>query len=201
MAYTPYDPEWTSRFIDDDGNHSRDTASQVVPVAPEASDTGIMDIDTLLREKRRVTHRKNQIYMKVLNLCHRRIRYHSKKCPEITWCAFKIPPFIPGLPRFNINSCTRYCLAKLRQNGFETTLVPPHTIIISWKVQEQRSKRRAQGMRIRSTNRVRCGLRSGQAEANLVARRRRQRKRLAYFNAPPPRYTDRIPPERPSDRQ
>ena len=107
-----------------------------------------LDINKLMQPRRRVAEKRNITYSKVLELCHRRIKFSSIQRPNCNWCIYEIPNFILGFPRFNIEICARYCLAKLRTNGFEVTFVPSRTIIVSWqhivnkKCKEARKKRK-----------------------------------------------------------
>ena len=84
-----------------------------------------INMSELLSTRRAIAHRKHNVYKSVLALCHRRIRHNARTRPDQTWCAFQIPTFVPGLPRFNLDECTRYCLAKLRENGFDITFYLP----------------------------------------------------------------------------
>lgn len=108
-----------------------------------------IDIDQLLQPRRRIARQRNKTYAKILELAHRRIRYNVLQRPECDWCVFTIPRFVAGLPRFNIDTCTRYCLAKLRTNGFDITFVPPYTILISWDRYIKSARRNAQRARAR----------------------------------------------------
>ena len=108
-----------------------------------------IDIDQLLQPRRRIARQRNKTYARILELAHRRIRYNVLQRPECDWCVFTIPRFVAGLPRFNIDTCTRYCLAKLRTNGFDITFVPPYTILISWDRYVKSTRRKAQRARAR----------------------------------------------------
>ena len=100
-----------------------------------------LDINDVLGPRRQTNNKRNKIYSQVLKLCHKRIRYNAQKRPDNCWCMYSIPNFIVGLPKFNINAATQYCLAKLRLNGFDTRLIPPKTIIISWKKYDTKIKK------------------------------------------------------------
>lgn len=166
----------------------------LVPYDPQAAAAAAptIDMNELLATRREAAHRKHSVYRAVLGLCHRRIRHNARTRPDCTWCVFCIPTFVPGLPRFDIDECTRYCLSKLRENGFEITLVPPQTIMISWQSYEKRAKRRAKSRRkLRAS-----GLRLRRATASKALRRRG-----SYFDQPPPRHSDchrREPPRPPA---
>ena len=172
----------------------------LVPYHPQAlSASPTIDMNELLSARRHATHRKHGVYKKILTLCHRRIRYNAKLRSDTTWCVYQIPTFVPGLPRFDLDDCTRYCMAKLRENGFEITFVPPQTIIVSWDKQVRRAQKRAKARRRHRTQGARGAVclraASTSADAAAVERRRRMRRCL---DAPPPRLSAAsFPPRRP----
>lgn len=154
---------------------------------PHTNNKHAIDMNELLAARRRITRRKHNVYQSVLALCHRRIRYNAQHRTDCTWCLYKIPTFVPGLPRFDLNECTRYCLAKLKQNGFDITFIPPQTMKISWRRYEQQARRRAKTLR-----KVRI---SGLYHGKTSIRRRKPTK--SYLEADPPRQSLRMPPPRP----
>lgn len=165
--------------------------------AREQSDevhSGTIDLNALLAPKRRMAHQRNGVYSTVLGLCHRRIRHKAKRNPGITWCSYTVPVFVPGLPRYNIEACIRYCLAKLRLNGFDITLVPPRTIMVSWQRYDEKTRRRAHERRVRETNRNQMLL---PGSCKRSSKRRQKRKVSGYLDAPAPRHSDRVPIRRP----
>ena len=106
-----------------------------------------INMDDLLAARRKTMRRKHSVYKRVLQLCHRRIRFNARRRPDCTWCVFQIPSFVPGLPRYNLDGCMRYCLSKLKQNGFDITYVPPQTLVISWQKFEAAARKRAKDRR------------------------------------------------------
>ena len=119
------------------------------PVSLAGAPPPRIDMDKLLRTRRNRNHRKNAVYCEVLRLCHRRIQFMANRLQ--TWCVFKIPSFVPGLPRFNLDACTRFVCSKLRQNGFDLTFVPPQTLMVSWKRHEDEVRGRAVRKRTQAT--------------------------------------------------
>ena len=107
------------------------------------NDRDMLDLNLLLTKRRAVINRKHEIYRQILQKCHKRITYQANKRPDLTWCVFEIPDWIPGLPRFNKIACTQFCLSKLRKNGFMINYTPPSTLFISWQHYEEQQKRKA----------------------------------------------------------
>ena len=203
---------------DDHGGYGSSAASAASETAPR------IDMNVLLRTRRNRNHRKNAVYCEVLRLCHRRIRFMAKRLQ--TWCVFSIPSFVPGLPRFNLDACTRYVCSKLRQNGFDLTFVPPQTLMVSWKRHEENVRGRAERKRARSMAGVTAsrafyngggrGAGGGGGGGGATARRRMRKSRAwgsaggggptlslnrprSHLDAPAPRYSvrQRRPPPRP----
>ena len=165
-----------------------------------------IDIDKLLQPRQKIARQRNKTYGKILELAHRRIRYNVLQRPECDWCVFSIPLFVVGLPRFNVDTCTRYCLAKLRANGFDITFVPPYTILISWDKYVKISRRKARNARVRERRIARTGksetiikynggsrMGTGSTKGGELVERRQ-----TYLDGPAPRASwSRVSPSRP----
>lgn len=84
-----------------------------------------------LNVKRREKHQRDrEIFNRVLKRCHMRIRMSANQLSSA--CMYTIPPYIPGLPLFQINDCLRYIKKKLKANGFKVKTMSPTQIYISW---------------------------------------------------------------------
>ena len=115
-----------------------DTSSSTIK-----KDEDMLNMDLLLQKRREIIRRRHNVYREILKLCHKRITHQANKQPNNTWCVYQIPNWVPCLPRFNVNLCTRFCVAKLRKNGFLVTLTPPQTLYISWEHYEKQLKLKA----------------------------------------------------------
>ncbi len=140
-----------------------------------------LDLNRLLAARRRITHQKHKVYKEVLKLCHRRIEFEACRQLDKTWCVYEVPLWSPGLPRFDTAACTRYCIAKLRQNGLDVTLLPPFSLHISWQRVEDRARRRAKKKRVMAI----AGIRTHSQSIN------KSRRSFATKNAS---HLDIIPP-------
>jgi len=101
-----------------------------------------MDLDELMKTRRKNNHRKNKVYSEILKLCHNRIRHCATTTSE-NFCIYEIPLFVAGLPKFKIKPCVRYCLTKLRKNGFDVMQDGERIIKISWLRYENKTKQKA----------------------------------------------------------
>lgn len=154
-----------------------------------------INMDDLLAARRKTMRRKHSVYKRVLQLCHRRIRFNARRRPDCTWCVYQIPSFVPGLPRYNLDGCMRYCLSKLKQNGFDITYVPPQTLVISWQKFEAAARKRAKDRRRK--RRALSGLESlgrrcpaaPNATAPPAAAAARTGARRDYLSVAAPRFT------------
>lgn len=166
-----------------------------------------IDISKLLQPRQKIARQRNKTYAKILELAHRRIRYNVLQRPECDWCVYSIPRFVAGLPRFNVDTCTRYCLAKLRANGFDITFVPPFTILISWDRYVKLARRKARKARLKERRAARTGVSGAIIRYTGGSNARRQltmtgtelvERRHAYLDVPAPRSSwGREPPSRP----
>lgn len=101
-----------------------------------------INMDELMKTRRKNNHRKNKVYSEILKLCHNRIRHCATTTSE-NFCIYDIPLFVAGLPKFQIDPCLRYCLTKLRNNGFDVIQDGKRTLKISWLRYENKTKKEA----------------------------------------------------------
>ncbi len=82
---------------------------------------------------------KLEIYKKVLERCHHRIKTASSKGVSTVW--FVIPEYLYGVPRYDTLKCAEYIVLKLKKNGFLVFFTYPNLIYIDWnKVPSQLKK-------------------------------------------------------------
>lgn len=153
-----------------------------------------LNLERLLATRRHINHQRNKVYKEVLRLCHKRIEFEACRRTDQTWCIYQIPLWVPGLPRFDTAACTRYCIAKLRENGLDTTLLPPFTLHISWQRVEDKALRRARKSRERSTAGLRTSKLRRRTADSLIAS---ARKKTTHLDAMPPCHSRSKPPPRP----
>ena len=71
------------------------------------------------------------IYEKVLQKCHKRIKYISNIGKQETY--FIVPEYMFGVPLYKQIACVCFLMIKLRKNGFDVKYTHPNFIYISWK--------------------------------------------------------------------
>jgi hypothetical protein len=91
-----------------------------------------INIDELYEKKRQHDLKKLEIFKKILNRIHVRIKtvsrqYNSEKC-----CWFVVPEFIIGVPKYDQGGCIAYIMDKLGENGFLVKYFHPNTLFITW---------------------------------------------------------------------
>lgn len=91
-------------------------------------------------EERRI-QKRDQIFSKVLLQCSRKIEYEHKWNKE-TMCAFEVPEFVQGAPRFDRKECCDWLLNRLRDKDYDVEYAHPYHLVISWARQIREAKRR-----------------------------------------------------------
>lgn len=79
------------------------------------------------REKNRI-----KVYENISAKCFKKIKETSLN--EETFCFFKIPEYIPGLPIYNITECVMFLLNLLHEKGFNARYCDSLMIFISWSI-------------------------------------------------------------------
>jgi hypothetical protein len=91
-----------------------------------------INIDELYEKKRLQDINKLELYRKILNRIHTRIKTTAKINSE-KYCWFVVPEYIIGIPRYDQGACIAYVLDTLQTNGFKTRYFHPNTLLISWE--------------------------------------------------------------------
>jgi hypothetical protein len=91
-----------------------------------------INIDELYDKKRQVDLKKLEVYKKVLNRIHVRIKTVAKKSTTEKFCWYVIPQMIIGVPTYNQANCIAYVMRTLEDNGFKVRYFHPNTVFISW---------------------------------------------------------------------
>ena len=71
-----------------------------------------------------------KIYQSISSKCFKKIKETSMN--EETFCFYKLPEYIPGLPLYNITECVVFLLNILQEKGFSARYVDGFIIFISW---------------------------------------------------------------------
>jgi hypothetical protein len=91
-----------------------------------------INIDELYEKKRQNDLKKLEVYKKVLNRIHVRIKTIARKSTTEKFCWYVIPQMIIGVPTYNQANCIAYIMDTLKTNGFQVRYFHPNTIFISW---------------------------------------------------------------------
>lgn len=90
-----------------------------------------LNIDDLYERKRATDIQKMELFNKILNRIHIRIKLTSRTTKD-KFCWFIIPEIILGVTNFDHVGSISYVLDKLKTNGFNVFYYHPNTLHISW---------------------------------------------------------------------
>lgn len=92
-----------------------------------------INIDELYEKKRHYDMGKLELFNKILNRIHVRIKTTSRQKLNEQFCWFIVPEIIIGVPKYDQSNCIAYLMDKLKDNGFDIKYIHPNTLLISWK--------------------------------------------------------------------
>jgi hypothetical protein len=107
-----------------------------------------VNMDELYEKKQQNDLEQLNIYNKMLNRVHVKIKTTSRQNKSDQSCWFVVPEMIIGVPRYDQGACIAYLLDKLQTNGFSVRYIHPNVMFICWKfyvpsyVREQLKKKR-----------------------------------------------------------
>jgi len=92
-----------------------------------------INLDDLFEKKREIAENKLQLYNKILNRIHEKIKLTSRQQQgKEQFCWYLIPEMMIGISRYDVAECTDYILRKLRENDFVVRYTHPNMVFISW---------------------------------------------------------------------
>lgn len=91
-----------------------------------------LNIDDLYEKKRQHDVHQLELFNKILNRIHVRIKTTSKQKTDEQFCWFLVPEMIIGVPKYDQAACIAYVIDKLKINGFNVRYIHPNTLFISW---------------------------------------------------------------------
>lgn len=91
-----------------------------------------LNIDELYEKKRQYDLNKLELFNKILNRVHIRIKTTSRQKMDEQFCWFIVPEIIIGVPKYDQGACIAYIMDKLKENGFTLRYIHPNTLFISW---------------------------------------------------------------------
>jgi hypothetical protein len=91
-----------------------------------------LNIDDLYEKKRQYDLNQLNLFNKILNRIHIRIKTISKQKMHEQFCWYVVPEIIIGVPKYDQAACIAYTIDKLQQNGFNVKYIHPNALFISW---------------------------------------------------------------------
>lgn len=91
-----------------------------------------LNIDELYEKNRHVDLNKLELFKKLLNRIHVRIKTKAKYNINEKFCWFLVPEIIIGVPKYDQAGCIAYLMNTLQENGFKMRYFHPNTLLISW---------------------------------------------------------------------
>lgn len=91
-----------------------------------------LNLDELYREKKTREDNKIKIYNRILKRAHDKIKYVSRQRNSLCFCAYVVPEFLLGVPKYDSGACIAYVIDKLVNNGLAVKYVHPNLLMISW---------------------------------------------------------------------
>ena len=101
--------------------------------------TPMINIDELHDKEREKTSRKFEVYRKILDKCHNKIRTTSQNASNNGYCFYQVPKYTFGVPLYDTKSCIMFLVSALTKNGFDVRYTHPNLLFISWLNKTSRS--------------------------------------------------------------
>ena len=92
-----------------------------------------INIDDLYERKQSRDLNKINIYRKILNQVHKKIKLTSRQNVDVQCCWYVFPEIILGVPGYNQANCVSYVMNELKENGFVLQYTNPNLLFVSWK--------------------------------------------------------------------
>lgn len=91
-----------------------------------------INIDDLYENKRKSDLNELELFKKILNRVHVKIKTISRHSKNDKFCWYVVPEIIIGIPKYDQAACIAYLLDTLHSNGFRVKYIHPNTLFISW---------------------------------------------------------------------
>lgn len=91
-----------------------------------------LNIDDLYEKKKQKDMQQLELYNKILNRIHVRIKTISRQRTGEQYCWFVVPEIIIGVTNYDQPGCIAYIFEKLQSNKFNVRYIHPNTFFISW---------------------------------------------------------------------
>jgi len=91
-----------------------------------------INLDELYEKKKQYDLHRLELYNKILNRIHVKIKTVSRQKLDEQFCWFVVPEIIIGVPKYDQGDCIGYLFQKLKDNGFAVKYYHPNTLFICW---------------------------------------------------------------------
>ena len=91
-----------------------------------------LNIDELYERKRHHDIMKLELFNKMLNNVHKRIKLTTRQKIDNQMCWYLVPETILGVPKYDQGACIAFLMDKLKKNGFNVRYIHPNLLFISW---------------------------------------------------------------------
>ena len=98
-------------------------------------------IDDLQKNRVDKEKMRQTIYRTIYAKCLSQIKYNNDRL-GITYCEYKVPSFVYGMPKYNLEQCICHLVYWLRHEGYDVRYVYPDFLIIRWDPPQSRSYER-----------------------------------------------------------
>jgi hypothetical protein len=92
-----------------------------------------LNIDDLYEKKRQHDLSKLELFNKILNRIHVKIKTTSRQKMDEQFCWYVVPEIILGVPKYDQGACIAYLMDKLLNNGFAVRYIHPNALFICWQ--------------------------------------------------------------------
>ena len=92
-----------------------------------------LNMDELFEKKKQHDIDQLNLYNKVLNRIHVKIKTTSRQKIDEQHCWYVVPEVIMGVPKYDQGACIAYVVDKLETNGFSVKYLHPNVLFICWK--------------------------------------------------------------------
>lgn len=94
--------------------------------------SGLINIGNLHQELEDRQAKQNRIYEQVFRKVVDKIKFVNSQSNNCQ-CLYTLPPFMFGVPLYEINACRDYILTRLNDHHFYTNYLPPNILYINWQ--------------------------------------------------------------------
>jgi hypothetical protein len=91
-----------------------------------------INLDELYDTKKEKDLQKMQVFNRILNRIHTKIKTTSRQKINSNFCWYVVPEVMLGIVNYDRVICISYIIAKLEENDFQVRYTHPNLIFISW---------------------------------------------------------------------